>query len=89
MQQVTAIHILAYIVSLILLFLLGKLLLAPIDRLRKILINGILGGVFLILFNFIGQGFGVSLGVNLVTALTVGFLGIPGFLVLLILHFVL
>lgn len=43
-----------------------------------------LGGIWL--FNYIGALIGVHVGVNLLTGLTVGLLGLPGFALLLLLQ---
>ena len=68
------------LIGLVLLFLVIKLLKWPI----KILINGLVGIVLLYLTNYIGAYFDFSLGINPVTALIAGFLGIPGIIFLII-----
>lgn len=64
-----------------------KLLAKPIRFLLKLLINTVLGFVLLWLINFFGGSFGIELQLTLLNALIVGFLGIPGVLLLLALHF--
>ena len=54
--------------------------------LLKLLVNSFLGFVALFLFNLIAQNFGLGLGLNLLNAVVVGILGIPGFALLLILQ---
>ena len=44
--------------------------------------NMALGIVGMLLFNFMLSGFGLSVGINAVSALIVGLLGAPGFLLL-------
>jgi uncharacterized membrane protein YeaQ/YmgE (transglycosylase-associated protein family) len=44
--------------------------------------NAALGVIGILLFNFVLAGFGLSVGVNAITALTVGILGAPGFVLL-------
>ena len=44
--------------------------------------NMALGVVGMLLFNFILSGFDLGVGVNAITALIVGLLGVPGFLLL-------
>jgi pro-sigmaK processing inhibitor BofA len=44
--------------------------------------NTTLGIAGILLFNFIFSSFGLGVGVNAVTALTVGLLGAPGFVLL-------
>jgi pro-sigmaK processing inhibitor BofA len=44
--------------------------------------NTSLGIIGILLFNFFLSGFGLSVGINAITALTVGLLGAPGFFLL-------
>ena len=67
-------------VGLIVLYLILKLLKLPF----KILINGILGVVLLYIANLIGANFGITVGINVVTALIAGILVIPGVIALFI-----
>lgn len=50
----------------------------------KILLNGIFGVFLLYIVNFLGASFGIHIGINIVTALIAGILGIPGVAVLII-----
>jgi len=81
--------ILAYALGLILLYLAGWLLLVPLKLLLRFLLNGILGGAVLWILNLIGSLIGFSVALNPVTALTVGFLGIPGLILILLLQWIL
>ena len=64
-----------------------RLLAKPIRFIFKLLINTVLGFVLLWLINFFGGGLGINLELSVINALIVGFLGIPGVLLLLALHF--
>ena len=66
-----------------------KLLAKPIRFIFKLLINTVLGFVLLWLINFFGAGLGITLELTLLNALVVGFLGIPGVLLLRAIHFLL
>lgn len=68
------------LIGLVLLYLLIKFLKWPL----KILLNGIIGIVLLYLTNMLGAYLGFSIGINAVTALIAGFLGIPGVIFLVI-----
>lgn len=50
----------------------------------KLLLRCLLGGVAIITLNLVltGQGIGSCVGVNIITLLTCGILGLPGFLAL-------
>jgi inhibitor of the pro-sigma K processing machinery len=80
---------LAYAVALFLLYVIGWLLLVPMKWLLRLLANGVLGGVLLILFTLLGSLLGFSVSVNVLTALIAGFLGVPGVFLLLALQGVL
>lgn len=81
--------ILAFIAGLALLYLVGWLLLVPFKVLWKFLFNGIIGGIMLFVINMVGGIFGVTVSINLLTALIAGFLGVPGVVLLLVLQLIL
>lgn len=61
----------------------------PLGRLIRLAARSAVGLAVLALFGPVGQLIGVSLGVNLVNALVLGVLGVPGFGLLLMLQWVL
>jgi inhibitor of the pro-sigma K processing machinery len=61
-----------------------RLFRSPMRRLLKLLVNTVLGFAALLIFNAIGAPFGMGLGLNLINALIVGILGLPGFALLLL-----
>lgn len=81
--------IIGYAVGLILLYLVGWLLLVPLKMLFKFILNGILGGIILWLLNILGGFIHVTVAINPITALLVGFLGVPGVILILLLQFIL
>ena len=78
--------ILAYIVGIFLLFILGRLLLAPLKVILKLVYNSLLGAVAIILVNLIGGLFGFHVPFNIYTSFIVGTLGVPGFILIIILR---
>ncbi len=64
----------------------ARLFTAPFRVAVKLLINTVLGFVGLFLFNLVGQGFGVTLGLNFFNAGIIAVLGLPGFGLLLLLQ---
>lgn len=50
----------------------------------KILLNGIIGIVLLYVANYLGTYLGFYIGINAITALIAGFLGVPGVIFLII-----
>ena len=81
--------ILYYIGGLILILILGKLLVLPFKILFKLILNGIIGGIVLFLFNLVGSSFGLALAISPLNAIIVGFLGVPGVILLLVFNFLL
>ncbi len=79
----------SYAVGLVLLYFVGWLLLVPMKWLLRFLLNGAIGGVALWVLNLAGGLTGITVAINPVTALTVGFLGIPGLILILLLQFAL
>lgn len=71
-------------IVLLFVFVVFKLFSLPIRWIFKLLINTAAGFVFLFLFNYIGAFIGLSLGVNILNALFIGILGIPGLILLLL-----
>ena len=64
--------------------ILAKLFSLPFKLIKFILTNGILGAVIILLLNFVGIG----IELNLINALIAGVFGVPGVVVLLVLHFI-
>lgn len=71
--------------TLILIFLLGKALLIPLKMILRLLINSLVGAVLIIVINYIGMNFGIMIPINAVNSVTVGVLGVPGAIMLLLL----
>lgn len=69
--------------------IIGKIFIFPIKRIIKLIINTIIGAGIIYIINLIGANFGFTIGLNLFTSIFVGFLGIPGAAVLIILKLLL
>lgn len=80
---------LAYLFGLVIIYIIARLLLIPLKMVVSLLVNGLIGGLMLALFNLIGGFWGLYLGINPITALIAGLLGIPGLLLLLALRYLL
>jgi len=79
--------VLAYSAGVMLIFMLSWIFVKPFKILGRLILNSFLGALFLIIFNFFGKFTGIFIGVNIFTALMLGILGIPGFIALLLLKF--
>ena len=80
--------LLTYAGAIVLLLVLGKLFLWPLKMVFKIAVNSIAGGIVILAINYIGAYFGVMIPLNMINALIVGVLGIPGAILLLIFNIV-
>lgn len=82
--------IVAYVFGLVMLYVIGyalyKLFHKPLRWIGVLLFNGCVGGVLLLIINFIGGSFDFHMALNPITALTVGFLGIPGVILIVLLQ---
>jgi len=81
--------IFAYIVGIMMLFLVAKLLILPVKIVWKLAVNALVGGITLLIINFIGGFFGLYIQINIITALITGILGVPGVVMILILQYIL
>lgn len=77
-------NIIAYIACIFFLFIFGKIFIVPIKTILKLIINSVLGGVIIFIINFIGTTFNFYIGLNLITSIFIGLLGIPGAIVIII-----
>ena len=76
---------LVFIGAIIAVFIILKILAWPIKKIFKMVINIVVGGLLLVIVNYIGGNFGFTIPINWITALIVGILGVPGLIVLAIL----
>ncbi|AFS77183.1 pro-sigma K processing inhibitor [Gottschalkia acidurici 9a] len=81
--------IFAFAFGLVALYIIGMILVIPIKIITKLIWNGIIGGILLILANLLGGLIGITVGINPITALVAGFLGIPGVILLFVLQIIL
>lgn len=77
-------EIAAYLLAAAIALILCRIFFKPLKKIFVLLLNSLLGGVGLYIFNWIFAPLGFAIGLNIVTAAVCGMLGLPG-LVLLIL----
>ena len=70
--------VISFAIGLMLLCLIGYLLLTPRRFMWRLLAGGVMGALMLMGVNLIGALVGFSVAVNPFTAMAVGFLGLPG-----------
>ena len=77
--------LLVYFACVIAIFIIGKLLFVPLKMIFKLILNSILGGILIWLINLAGITWGLHIGINVITMLTVVLLGVPGAVLLTVL----
>ena len=77
-------NILTLIACVCFLFLIGRIFILPLKKILKLVFNSILGGVLIFLINVVGESFGFHIGLNVITSIIVGILGIPGVILLVL-----
>lgn len=82
-------NIITYMACIFFLFIFGKIFIIPIKIIFKLIINSVLGGLTIFIINFIGSFFNFHIGLNLITSIFVGILGIPGAIVIVIIKLLL
>lgn len=81
--------ILAYAFGLLLLYVIARILIMPLRIVLKLVYNALIGGIVLLILNFIGGYAGLHIALNPVTAVITGFLGVPGVIMLIIIKYIL
>lgn len=76
--------VLYFLIAIVGMVIIVKFFSWPLKILGKLILNGALGVLLLLLVNFVGDYVGVSIAINAVTALIAGFLGVPGVIFLII-----
>ena len=82
-------NIIAFVACLFFLFIIGKIFIVPLKTIFKFILNSIIGGLIIYLINFIGGYFGFHIGLNIITSVFVGLLGIPGAVVVILIKLLL
>ena len=75
---------LVYIASIIFIFIFGKIFFVPLKSIFKLILNSILGGVLIYIINIVGMLFDFHIGLNIVTSILIGVLGVPGAILLVV-----
>jgi len=76
--------VVAYACGIIALYIIAKIFVIPAKIVWKLLTNAFVGGITLLLINFVGGYFGINISINIVTALVAGVFGVPGIVLLLL-----
>lgn len=80
-------NIIIYLACICFLFLIGRIFIVPIKTILKLVINSLIGGVLIYIINLIGSVYEFHIGLNYITSICIGVLGIPGTILLIVLKF--
>ncbi|MBR6504991.1 MAG: pro-sigmaK processing inhibitor BofA family protein [Clostridia bacterium] len=80
---------LVYIASIIFIFIFAKIFLVPLKSIFKLILNSILGGILIYIINIVGMVFDFHIGLNIVTSILIGVLGVPGAILLVVIKLLL
>ena len=76
--------IITYLACICFLFIFGRLLILPLKTILKLIMNSIFGAILIYIINCIGTIFNFHIGLNIITAIIVGILGVPGAILLIL-----
>lgn len=82
-------NIIAFVACLFFLFIIGRIFIVPIKTILKLVFNSIIGGFIIFIINLIGGFFNFHIGLNIITSIFVGILGIPGAIVIILIKLLL
>ena len=80
--------LLAYALGIFALYVVGYMFLVPLKILLRLVINSVAGGIAILAINWIGGYWGIHISLNVLSAVIVGILGIPGAVLLAVYHYV-
>lgn len=69
--------IIIYIACICFLFLFGRIFILPVKSILKLILNSCIGVLMLYLINLVGGFFEFHIGINYITAIFTGILGVP------------
>ncbi|MBE7011273.1 MAG: pro-sigmaK processing inhibitor BofA [Ruminococcaceae bacterium] len=81
--------ILCYVVGILAVVMVLSFIRKPSKWIFKLVLNGLLGGVMLLIINHFGKSIGLTLPINPVNSLIAGILGFPGVILIILLEFIL
>ena len=78
--------VVGYLLGILIVFVAAKIFFVPLKKMLKIILNSFLGAIVLMAINLLSPVLHIYIGVNPVSALVVGLLGVPGLCLLMILQ---
>ncbi len=85
-MEVSFVTLVGYLLGILIVFVISGFFLKPIKFILKLALNSLLGMGAIYIINYLFTGFGIHIGLNPVTAVAVGALGVPGVILILLLQ---
>lgn len=79
---------LVFVLAVIAVLVVVKILAWPFKKIIKLVINILLGLLIIAVVNTFGEGLGIAIPFNVVTALVAGVLGVPGVIFLILINYI-
>ena len=70
-------NVFIFLTCIIVLYLVGRFFTVPLKIIFRVIGSSIIGGCIIFIINLIGGTFGFHIGLNVITTVVVGILGIP------------
>lgn len=81
--------VITFVACIIFILIFGKIFIWPLKNIVRLIFNSVLGGILISIINIIGSSFNFHIGLNMITSILVGLLGVPGAILLIILKIIL
>lgn len=78
--------VVGYLLGILIIFVAAKIFFAPLKIILKFIINSIVGIGVMLIINLLSPVLNIYIGINAVSALVVGILGVPGLCLLMLLQ---
>jgi inhibitor of the pro-sigma K processing machinery len=78
----------AVVFGVVVLYIMWRLFYRPLRLVFTVLLHLLLGGALLYLYNLVGTHWGLTIGLNVISALIVGIMGLPGLAMLIGLQYI-
>ena len=78
--------VVGYLLGILIIFVAAKIFFAPLKVILKFIINSIVGIGVMLIINLLSPVLNIYIGINAVSALVVGILGVPGLCLLMLLQ---
>ncbi|MDO4283478.1 MAG: pro-sigmaK processing inhibitor BofA family protein [Clostridia bacterium] len=79
---------LVLILTIIAVIIIAKIFAWPLKKIIKLVVNIAIGLVMILIVNVFGEGIGLHIPFNIITAIIAGSLGIPGVLALIVINYI-